>query len=95
MWFILLIALMILLILDWLQTEQIALNPDRWYETNLILGSHPSREAVGVYFLAWIIGTPTIAIILPEQWSLAVMSIGILIECACVVNNHRLGIKFW
>ncbi len=35
---------------DWLQTRQIALQPNRFYEYSPILGKHPSVERVNLYF---------------------------------------------
>ncbi|MDB5813502.1 MAG: hypothetical protein JWN23_619 [Rhodocyclales bacterium] len=35
---------------DWLQTRQIARDPDHWYETNALLGRHPSIGKVNNYF---------------------------------------------
>lgn len=35
---------------DYLQTRQIAKNPDRWHETNPALGLHPSVGRVNSYF---------------------------------------------
>ena len=43
--------------LDFRQTREIALNPLRYYETNQLLGRHPSIGRVNNYFLATAIGT--------------------------------------
>lgn len=44
------IAAAVLQTADWLQTRQIAHNPDRWSETNTMLGRHPSIGRVNNYF---------------------------------------------
>lgn len=44
------IAALIVLCLDWLQTLQIARNPVRWFETNPVLGRHPSERRVHAWF---------------------------------------------
>jgi hypothetical protein len=40
------------LLLDWFQTLTIAGHPDRFSEVNPILGKHPSKLGVSVYFIA-------------------------------------------
>jgi hypothetical protein len=43
------------LVVDWLQTLFIARNPDRFSETNVILGRHPSAAHVSWYFALCIV----------------------------------------
>lgn len=41
---------MTLTVVDWLQTREIVKHPDKWKETNPMLGEHPSMGAVNTYF---------------------------------------------
>jgi hypothetical protein len=93
MWSVLLIALLVLLCIDWYQTEVIASKPDLFYETNVFLGKHPSRKEVTLYFLGVISGITALAIWLPHDWSLAGMTVGILVEGYYIWNNYTLGIR--
>ena len=45
-----------LLIMDWKQTRQIALHPEKWSEMNPILGKHPKTAKVDIYFSIVVIG---------------------------------------
>lgn len=64
------------------------------YEKNPILGKHPSREAIDLYFGAWH-GINTLAYIyLPEKYK-PWWFIGILaVEVPVVYNNYRQGLTF-
>lgn len=42
-------VLTVLWVADWMQTRDIAKNPDRYYETNRTLGNHPSVRDVDQY----------------------------------------------
>ena len=46
----------VFLIMDWQQTRQIALHPERWGEMNPILGKHPTTGKVDTYFTIVLVG---------------------------------------
>ena len=80
---------------DYRQTRVIAENPDKWIETNPILGDHPSKQRVRNYFIGAAIAHTGITALLPQGpyrtlWQ--VLSIGW--EAGMVSANYRIGIKF-
>ena len=79
--------------MDWLQTRNIARNPDQYYETNPILGKHPSVRQVNTYFALCVLGHIAATNILkrPYRTYLQVFSIGVSMQY--VNNNYGLGIK--
>jgi len=84
-----------LLAADWLQTREIAENRHsgfRFYETNPILGSHPSLPKVNVYFTTAIVGNYLIADwIGKDRW----MWLGAVtaLEFHVVRGNYRIGVR--
>lgn len=93
MWQILLISLIILLCVDWYQTQVIAHNPDELYETNVILGKHPEPVEVSVYFAGVIALTVFLYNVLPSTWMHVGVVVGLGVELWCTLNNYRLGIR--
>lgn len=78
---------------DWGQTLCIANNPDRFYETNPLLGIHPSRGRVNTYFPI-VIGLHTaVAVALPPTYRRWWQLIWIGIETGTIMNNASMGIK--
>ena len=89
--------LMVVLIIDLRQTLIIAANPAKWTELNPILGPHPSRGNVVVYF-AVVIGLVVAAYLFLVPMArpadaLVVTTLLTVVQSAVVVNNHRIGIK--
>lgn len=82
------IALVLLLLVDWAQTVQIAKHPERWYERNPLLGKHPSVRRVHLWFAACVAAAVAVAVVAP-----AVAALFVLVEVLCVVNNYLLGIR--
>lgn len=87
------IASSALIVADWAQTREIAKHPERWRETNLILGEHPSRGKVNAYFAACLVGNAAIAYALPAPyrrwWQIAT----VVVEAGYVAHNYHLGIR--
>lgn len=92
----------VLHVMDWLQTRQIAANPDRWHETNPILGEHPSKGKVDAYFATTLIAHTAISYLLPKEvdalgykvparniWQM----VWIGVEAGYVAHNYSLGIQ--
>lgn len=80
--------------IDWLQTRQVAKNPDKWQEEwNWLLDEHPSERAVDNYFAGVILGNILMHKLLGEK-ERKVFGIGLTaLELAAIENNRRLGIK--
>ena len=83
----------VLHVIDWRQTREIAANPDRWHEHNLILGEHPSRDKVDLYFASTWLGITAGAWLLPRGWRDGLQYLGIVIEGAYVGHNYSIGLK--
>jgi hypothetical protein len=87
------VAYMVVHTIDWGQTRYIANNPDKFYEKNSILGSHPSTQRVDGYFLAMALVHIGVAHILPSDWRSAFQYVTIGMETEQVRQNFNIGIK--
>ena len=83
-----------LLLVDMLQTLDIAENPDKYHETNPILGKHPSKEEVYTYFASALVLNYLACKYLPDPWWKVQQVIQIGVSVAAVSNNISLGIGF-
>lgn len=83
-----------LLLVDMFQTLDIAENPDKHYETNPILGEHPSKEEVYLYFGSGLLLNYLAVKYLPDPWWKVQQVFQIGISLACITNNISLGIGF-
>jgi hypothetical protein len=82
-----------LIVADWLQTRQIAANPDRYYERNPLLGSQPSEERVNFSIGGALLANTILHRFLPEK-CLRYYQVGIMsIEFWAVSGNYSLGIN--
>lgn len=72
---------------DWAQTRTIAKNPDRFYETNPILGEHPSSGKVNNYFLSTLLAHTLIANSLNSEWRKIFQNAGIGVEAGFSGRN--------
>lgn len=79
-------------VVDWGQTRTIAMNPDRWSETNPFLGKHPSVGEVNTYFISRLILVPVLAHYLPE-YRTAILSLWLAIGVGYSGHNHSIGLK--
>jgi hypothetical protein len=79
-------------VMDWGQTISIAKDKVKWYETNPILGRHPSQGRVNLYFASTLIGQAAIAYILPKEWRRTWQIAWIGIEASYVYKNYKVGI---
>lgn len=82
-----------LLLADWLQTRQIVKNPDKYYETNPILGEHPSMGKVNMYFASWMIGNYLLADYAGDKYRTAYLTGVVGVQFIVVRNNALLGLK--
>lgn len=79
--------------IDYKQTTNIAEHPEKWHEISPILGSHPSRDKVNLYFLATAALQFGTAYILPVKIRELYQYGYIGYEAGFVDNNFRLGIQ--
>jgi hypothetical protein len=87
------VTLGMLLAADWAQTRYIASHPGEYYETNAILGRHPTRGQVDAYFAGYSLLWWALAEFLP-QWRTGILGAGVLGSARFVIRNRQLGIKF-
>lgn len=83
-----------LMVADYLQTMEIARNPDRYYERNPILGNHPSEGEVTAYFIGSYALVTAAAWALPEPYRDALQYVAIGVEAGAVANNFSIGLRF-
>ena len=86
------IALALLTAADWGQTRNIARNPNKWHETNPMLGEHPSVSKVDSHFIMSSVVGAVVLHSLPSKYRDWALNAGIMIEAGCVANNFNLGI---
>ena len=79
--------------IDWRQTRTIAKHPNLYWETNPILGEHPSIEAINRYFITTALGHVFITHLLPQKYRKYWQLLWIGISANCVYHNYRIGIK--
>ena len=80
------------LVIDWGQTRSIAKNPSQYYETNSLLGQHPSMSAVNLHFSAAILGTLLIGNYLSPSNRKIFLGTITTVEFLTVGRNNALGI---
>jgi len=80
-------------VMDWAQTRNISRNPDKWYETNALLGRHPSTDKVDLYFLLTWVGHYLVADNLSPRNRKLFQNVTILLEAGYVTHNLSLGVN--
>lgn len=78
---------------DWLQTRQIALHPEKYYEINPLIGPHPSQGLVNSYFALCALAEYKSASYLPKrerEWFLLALT---SMEASYVAHNWRVGLR--
>lgn len=92
-----LVAAIVALALDWLQTLSIARNPAQWAEINVILGKHPTVARV-----CWYFGVCAVLVVLLTWllwwYALPGLALGLCVlvaifEAGVVWRNFRLGLS--
>jgi len=86
------VAVLAIKTIDWLQTKEIARNPD-YYEINPILGKHPSQNEVDLYFACSAIGHTVVAYYLPKKYRRIWQYVFIGISTGLVCHNYNAGIR--
>lgn len=85
-------AYLALHVVDWGQTLDIADHPEKWHERNPVLGDHPSRGRVNVWFAGTALLHPVISYVLPKPYREAWQYGTIGVEVWCVGGNAKLGV---
>lgn len=84
----------VLHVLDWMQTLDIKNHRERdVYETNPVLGKHPSNAKINAYMGSTLILNAVVTHILPSKYRPWWQVAGISVEASCVVNNYNLGLR--
>jgi len=78
----------VLLVADWMQTLDIQ-KSDEFYETNKILGKHPKRSEVNIYFLSMIALNNIIGKKYGDNWYI-IVSIN---QAIYVGHNYSVGVN--
>jgi hypothetical protein len=86
-------AALALIAVDHGQTLNIAKHPEKWTETNPILGEHPSIAEVNRYFVAAYILHPTISAVLPPKYRTWWQWVTIGVQAGYVTHNFSIGIN--
>ena len=81
--------------IDWARTRGLAKNEwnDGRYESNIILGKHPTVFEVDLYMLTTAFAHVGIAKLLDNKWRLAFQYMSIGIEGGVVIRNFRAGVR--
>ena len=77
---------------DWKQTLDISKNPDKFSESNPILGSNPDERKVHMYFASCAISHALIAYMLPPKYSRLWQVTWIGIQSSVTDHNKNNGI---
>lgn len=87
-------AYMVLHVADWGQTRDIARREDEgYYETNPILGRHPSLKRVDTHFAVTALAHTAISYALPPDWRRRWQMVTIGVEAGFVSYNYSIGLK--
>lgn len=78
--------------IDFSQTLKIAREPEKYYEVNPILGSHPSEGKVAVFFIGSYIAETALVHVLPSEYRPWAQYVFIGVSGACVINNFTIGL---
>jgi hypothetical protein len=81
------------LLIDWGQSRHIAKNPERYYETNGLLGRNPSPGRVNAYFIGSMLTTVLVADYLSGPMRKAFLGGLIVMEYEVVTRNRAIGIR--
>jgi len=82
------------LYVDYRQTRQIVAHPDKYFETNALLGEHPSLPRVKNYSIGAALGHWAISELLPQgPYRRAWQAATLVIEANAVAVNFSIGLK--
>lgn len=78
---------------DYLQTKDIKNHPGM-YETNPILGAHPSNRRIGGYFVLAAASHSYIAYNLRPEWRRPFQYATIALQVAVILHNKKIGLNY-
>lgn len=81
------------ILLDYGQTLEIARNPDKWAEGNMLLPRHPSVTLVHQVFVSTLIIHTTLSWLIPAKYRLWWIGTVTGAECGAAYHNHGAGIS--
>lgn len=87
------LAYLLLHLIDWGQTRNIARNPDEFYEFNPLLGEHPSVKRVDSYMLVSALTHTAISYLLPPNWRHAFQHVTLSVKSGLVNHNFSIGLR--
>lgn len=79
------------LAVDWGQTLDISNHPGL-FETNPILGRHPTRAQINRYFASSIVGSLAVAHLLPSRFRTTWLSAVTMLEVSVSAHNYQIGV---
>jgi len=82
-----------LLATDYLQTRQIAKQPELYHEVNPVLGQHPSIGKVNLYFATSAVLGYAVLDTLPSDYRDWALAAGLVLELAVTTHNQSIGLK--
>ncbi len=80
-------------VLNWGTTLDIADNPGRYHEMNPIMGRHPSRGRVNLYFAGTTVAHVLTSALLPKKWREYFQVGSIAVTGGCLGWDLSLGLK--
>lgn len=80
-------------VLDWAQTLDIVRKADSFYETNKILGRHPTEKKVNIFMVSTLIGNWFIAKKLGKRNRKTFQLVSISTLSLVIVRNNYLGLS--
>lgn len=80
-------------VIDWGQTRTIAKNPDKYYEYNSIIGTHPTTGRVDGYMATSALLHVAIAAVLPSEYRAPFQYFTIGFKSSLVYHNFEAGIN--
>ena len=88
------VPLTALMIIDYGQTLYIADHSDKYSETNMIMGDHPSSKEITEYFVLSYLTVTGLTWLLPDKWSHGFQTSVITLELYCTTQNKSIGVGF-
>lgn len=82
------------LMVDWRQTQQIVEKPGQYYETNYILGPHPTMGSVNRYFAASVVTTFLVSEYAPQSTAKTILRSLMFFEGGVIQHNWNIGLRF-
>lgn len=79
--------------IDWGQTRAIVRSPERWSESNPVLGPHPTYAQVDVYFPAILLGTAISYPFIKPSYRPYLYGALTLLESIVIIDNFHGGLR--